>query len=274
MMVYKEYILKKALISRITQETKDTYTYHIKPLEGEIKGASGQFNILYAYGGGEIPVAISGIENEEIMHTIRFVGAVTRMLSKMREGSIICLRGPYGNPWPLNGSRKQDVLIVAGGIGLAPLRPVIMEVKRNRSEYGKLMILYGARTPQDLLYKREFEEYSKIEDCEFHVTVDKRDETWTGNVGVVTTLIPKVKVNPKNTIAMVCGPEIMMKFTVKDLMEKKGLDASRIYISMERRMRCGIGQCGHCQVGPFFVCRDGPVFQYSKIKRYFEVKYI
>jgi NAD(P)H-flavin reductase len=184
MMVYKEYILKKALISRITQETKDTYTYHIKPLEDEIKGAPGQFNILYPYGGGEVPISISGMEDGEIMHTIRFVGAVTRMLSKMREGEIIGLRGPYGNTWPLNESRKQDILIVAGGIGLAPLRPVIMEVKRNRSEYGKLMILYGARTPQDLLYRREFEEYSKIEDCEFHVTVDKGDEKWTGNVGL------------------------------------------------------------------------------------------
>lgn len=273
-MFIEEYLFKKALINKVIQETRDVYTYYVRLLDNEGKNAApGQFNVLYIYGGGEVPISISGIENELIMHTIRFVGAVTKMISKMGENQIIGLRGPYGNPWPMKESEDKDILIVAGGIGLAPLRPVIMEVKNNREKYGRLIILYGARTPEDLLYKREFEEYSRIKDCELHVTVDRGEEKWIGNVGVVTTLIPKVDIDPKNTIAMVCGPEIMMKFTVKDLIKRK-IPETMIYISMERRMRCGIGQCGHCQVGPFFVCKDGPVFQLTKIKSYFEVKYV
>jgi len=166
-----------------------------------------------------------------------------------------------------------DILIISGGIGIAPLRPVIMEVEKNRSKYGRMIILYGARTPRDLVFRREFERYKNIKDSELHVTVDRGEEEWAGAIGVVTTLIPKVEVDSKNTIAMVCGPEIMMKFTVKDLIKKR-IPEDRIYISMERRMRCGIGQCGHCQIGPFFICRDGPVFQFSKIKKYFEVEQI
>ncbi|MEM3615672.1 MAG: FAD/NAD(P)-binding protein [Candidatus Methanomethylicia archaeon] len=272
-MIYEEYVLKRGLINKIIQETHDIYTYHITPIEGEVKGAPGQFNIIYIYGGGEIPISISGIEDGSIMHTVRFVGAVTRMLSRIKEKSIIGLRGPYGNTWPVKEAEGFDILIVSGGIGIAPLRPVIMEVERNRDRYGRMIILYGARTPRDLVYRREFERYKRIRNTEFHVTVDRGEEEWAGAVGVVTTLIPKVDVDPKNTIAMVCGPEIMMKFTVKDLIKKK-IPEERIYISMERRMRCGIGQCGHCQVGPYFVCKDGPVFQFSKIKGYFEVEQI
>lgn len=273
-MIYKEYVLKRGLISKIIQETHDTYTYYITPLDAEIRGSPGQFNIIYVYGGGEIPISISGMENGKIMHTIKFVGAVTRMISRIKEGGIIGLRGPYGNTWPMKEAEGQDILIVSGGIGIAPLRPVIMEIEKNRSKYGKIMILYGARTPRDLVYRREFERYKKIEETEVHVTVDRGDNDWTGPVGVVTTLIPKVEVNPKNTISMVCGPEIMIKFTVKDLITKKNIPEDRIYISIERRMRCGIGQCGHCQIGPFFICKDGPIFQFSKIKKYFEVEQI
>lgn len=272
-MIYEEYIPRKGLINKIIQETHDTYTYHITPLEGEVKGEPGQFNIIYVYGAGEIPISISGVEDGKIMHTIKIVGTVTRMLSRVKERDIIGLRGPYGNTWPMKEAQGLDILIISGGIGIAPLRPVIMEVEKNRSKYGRMIILYGARTPRDLVFKREFERYKNIKDSELHVTVDRGEEEWVGAIGVVTTLIPKVEVDSKNTIAMVCGPEIMMKFTVKDLIKKR-IPEDRIYISMERRMRCGIGQCGHCQIGPFFICRDGPVFQFSKIKKYFEVEQI
>jgi len=167
----------------------------------------------------------------------------------------------------------MDVMIVAGGIGLAPLRPVIYWISRNRREYGKFFILYGARTNQDLLYRREFEEWRKIDNIEFLVTVDRIDEAWNGKVGVVTTLFEYIKFDPKNTLVMVCGPEIMMVFTIRELL-RRGVSAEKIYLSMERNMRCGIGLCGHCQYGPFFICKDGPVFNFSRIQKFFGVKQI
>ena len=263
-----------AEIINIIPETPDTKTFYFKPKAKLEEPKPGQFTEIYIPGVGEAPVSISGIEPDGvIVQTVRSIGTLTEYLFKLGRGDLIGIRGPYGKGWPIEKLKDKDVLIVGGGIGLAPLRPVIREVERNRRDYGRLSILYGARNPSLLLYRYEFDEYRRIPNAELLLTVDRADETWTGNVGVVTQLIPKASVDPRNAIALVCGPEIMMRFTVKAL-EKQGFKGNQIYLSLERRMKCGIGLCGHCQVGPYFVCRNGPVFPYWMIKKYFWVDQI
>jgi len=263
-----------AEIINIIPETPDTKTFYFKPKAKLEKPKPGQFTEIYIPGVGEAPVSVSGIESDGvIIQTVRSIGTLTEYLFKLGRGDLIGLRGPYGKGWPMEKLKDKDVLIVGGGIGLAPLRPVIKEVERNRRDYGRLSILYGARNPSLLLYRYEFDEYRKIPNSELLLTVDRADETWTGNVGVVTQLIPKASVDPRNAVALVCGPEIMMRFTVKTL-EKQGFKGNQIYLSLERRMKCGVGLCGHCQVGPYFVCRNGPVFPYWMIKKYFWVDQI
>jgi len=263
-----------AEIINIVPETPDTKTFYFKPKAELEKPKPGQFTEIYIPGVGEAPVSVSGMESDGvIIQTVRSIGTLTEYLFKLGRGDLIGLRGPYGKGWPIEKLKDKDVLIVGGGIGLAPLRPVIREIERNRRDYGRLSMLYGARNPSLLLYRYEFDEYRKIPNSELLLTVDRADETWTGNVGVVTQLIPKASVDPRNAVALVCGPEIMMRFTVKAL-EKQGFKGNQIYLSLERRMKCGVGLCGHCQVGPYFVCRNGPVFPYWMIKKYFWVDQI
>ncbi len=263
-----------AEIINIIPETPDTKTFYFKPKVKLEDPKPGQFTEIYIPGVGEAPVSVSGMESDGvIIQTVRSIGTLTEYLFKLGRGDLIGIRGPYGKGWPIEKLKDKDVLIVGGGIGLAPLRPVIKEVERNRRDYGRLSILYGARNPSLLLYRYEFDEYRKIPNSELLLTVDRADETWTGNVGVVTQLIPKASVDPRNAVALVCGPEIMMRFTVKAL-EKQGFKGNQIYLSLERRMKCGVGLCGHCQVGPYFVCRNGPVFPYWMIKKYFWVDQI
>ncbi len=264
-----------ATIVKIIPETPDTKTFYFEVEKGlREKPRPGQFTEIYIPGVGEAPVSVCEYGDGKVFaQTIRSVGVLTEYLFKLEEGSKIGIRGPYGNGWPLEKLQGKDVLIVAGGIGLAPLRGVIKEIERNREKYGKLAILYGARTPDLLLYKYEFEEYRAIPDSELLLTVDHADEKWEGGVGVVTNLIPKARIEPQRTMALVCGPEIMMRFTVKALGEA-GFKDNQIYLSLERRMKCGVGLCGHCQVGPYFVCRNGPVFPYWLIKKYFWVNEI
>jgi len=263
-----------AEILDIIPETPDTKTFYFKPKAKLEEPRPGQFTEIYIPGVGEAPVSVSGTRPDGvIIQTVRSIGTLTEYLFKLGRGDLIGLRGPYGKGWPIEKLKDKDVLIVGGGIGLAPLRPVIREVERNRRDYGRLSILYGARNPSLLLYRYEFDEYRGIPNSELLLTVDRADETWTGNVGVVTQLIPKASVDPRNAVALVCGPEIMMRFTVKAL-EKRGFKENQIYLSLERRMKCGVGLCGHCQVGPYFVCRNGPVFPYWMIKKYFWVDQI
>ncbi len=261
-----------AKILKIIPETPDTKTFWFEVDRGlPEEPKPGQFTEIYIPGVGEAPVSICECgDGKTFAQTIRSVGILTEYLFKLKEGDRIGLRGPYGNGWPLEKLEGKDVLIIAGGIGLAPLRGVIKEIEKNREKYGKLTILYGARTPDLLLYKYEFDEYQSIPNTEFLVTVDRADEKWRGNVGVVTQLIPKARIDPDKTIALVCGPEIMMRFTVKALGEA-GFKDNQIYLSLERRMKCGVGLCGHCQIGPYFVCKNGPVFPYWLIKKYFWV---
>ena len=259
-------------VKRMQQETYDTFTLELKP-KSDIQTKSfapGQFNMLYAFGVGEVPISISGdpAKREALIHTTRAVGAVTNAIWKLRRGDIVGVRGPFGTSWPMEEAKGCDVVIVAGGIGMAPLRPSLYQLLSERQDYGKVFLLYGARTPADLLYQREMEEWQARPDLEVDITVDRALRWWRGNVGVVTTLIPKANFDPTSTIAMVCGPEIMMRFTIAEL-QRRGLRDESIYISMERNMKCGFGFCGHCQLGPFFVCKDGPVFRYDRIKPFF-----
>jgi len=261
----------------VLRETDDTFTIELAAGHepGDFVFAAGQFNMLYAFGIGEVPVSISGDPSltGKLVHTTRAVGAVTEAMRKMKRGSVIGVRGPFGNSWPVEEARGRDVLVVAGGIGLAPLRPVLYQLIARRGEYGRVVVLYGTRTPSDILFQRELEQWRARFDLEVGITVDRALTAWRGNVGVVTTLIPKAPFDPRNTIAMVCGPEVMMRFTVWEL-QKLGLTLDRIFISMERNMKCAIGFCGHCQFGPYFVCKVGPIFRYDRVKGLLEVREI
>ncbi len=235
----------------------------------------GQFNMLYHFGVGEVPVSVSGdlAVTERVVHTIRAVGAVSRALSELKRGDTVGIRGPFGTSWPVDEARGADVLIVAGGIGLAPLRPVIYHLLRNRSAYGRIALAYGSRSPEDLLYRRELDRWRRTPDFQVRVTVDRAQKDWPGDVGVVTALLPKLRLDPAETVAMVCGPEIMIRFTTLAL-EQGGVARERIFLSMERSMKCAIGLCGHCQLGPHFVCRDGAVFRLDAVRELLELREI
>ncbi len=250
------------------RELRDTFTLTLEPLSGpaEFHFQPGQFNMLYQLGAGEVPISISGdpAQPHRLTHTIRAVGNVTGVIQRCRPGDVIGVRGPFGVPWPLADLVGKDVIILTGGLGLAPLRPVIYHVLAHRRDFGKVEIIYGARSPRDLLYRRELERWRGRFDVRVHVTVDTAGPDWHGHVGVVTTLIGHTRFDPFEAAALLCGPGVMMHFAVQELL-KVGLSPRDIYLSLERNMQCGLGLCGHCQIGPFFVCKDGPVFSYERI---------
>jgi NAD(P)H-flavin reductase len=264
-------------IERVRRELPDTFSWSLAPEEGTegFHFLPGQFNMLYQFGVGEVPVSISGDAGDpsSLIHTIRAVGTVTDAMAKLKKGDVVGLRGPFGTPWPMEKANGQDVVVVTGGIGLAPLRPAIYHLLANRHKYGKIVILFGARTPKDMLYRRELEKWRSRFDISVEVTVDQAGRDWSGNVGVVPNLIGRAGFDPLHTTALVCGPEVMIHFTIKALNEA-GVADKRIYVSMERNMKCAIGFCGHCQWGPNFVCKDGPVFRYDKIRKIFAVREI
>ncbi len=261
-------------VTSVSKETHDTFTLTVAPPPGDPVSAfePGQFSMLYVYGVGELPISISGdpAVRESLTYTIRSVGQVTYQLVTRQPGDFIGVRGPFGSSWPLKEARGKSVLIVAGGIGLAPLRPAIYSILRHRGDYNRLVILYGSRSPRDLLYKKEFAAWSLLPDTQALCTVDYGGVTWRGHVGVVTTLFRLVRMQPKETVAMLCGPEIMMRYAAREL-EARGLPPEQIHLSMERNMKCGAGFCGHCQMGPYFVCKHGPVFTYPQIKPYLDL---
>jgi NAD(P)H-flavin reductase len=259
-------------IQRLRRDTQDTLTLELTPTDrGDgLVFAPGQFTMLYVFGVGEVPISISGDPSrpQVLVHTVRAVGPVTRALQQLKRGDIVGVRGPFGSPWPTAEAAGSDVVIVAGGIGLAPLRPVLLQLLTRRNIYGRIILLYGARTPQDLLYSGELERWRGRFDLEVTVTVDRATAAWHGHVGVVTTFIAKASFDPFSTVAMICGPEVMMRFTVLEL-QKRGVSTENIFVSMERNMKCAIGFCGHCQLGPTFICKNGPVFRYTHLQPWF-----
>jgi NAD(P)H-flavin reductase len=259
-------------ITHVIKETQDTFSLELAPEAGveQFSFSPGQFNMLYVFGVGEVPISISSDPTGKmpLVHTTRAVGAVTQAMWKLKAGDALGIRGPYGRGWPVEQALHNDVVIVAGGIGLAPLRPVIYSVLADRDRFGRVVLLYGTRTPEDMLFRKELEKWRSRFDLEIHMTVDRATGSWRGNVGVVTTLIGRSPFDHQNCVAMVCGPEIMMRFTVLEL-QKRGVNDDRIFISMERNMKCGIGLCGHCQLGSSFACKDGPVYCFAEIKALF-----
>ena len=261
-------------VARVRAETYDTHTLELMPLERRVVPFQpGQFNMLYLFGLGEVAISISGdpAHPSPLVHTLRSVGAVTRGLCALKPGDTLGVRGPFGTAWPLEEAVGSDVVLVAGGIGLAPLRPAIYRLLAERRRYGRIVILCGARSPQDILFRRELEKWRSRFDLEVTATVDYAAGDWNGHVGVVTTLIPRAGFDPSHTVAMACGPEVMMRFAVREL-ERRGVSPDRIYVSMERNMKCAVGFCGHCQYGPRFVCKDGPVFRFSDLAPLFDVR--
>jgi NAD(P)H-flavin reductase len=261
------------VVQKVKRETYDTYTLDLtRPGEpANFSFAPGQFNMLYAFGAGEVPISISGDPGRTgtLIHTVRDVGNVTTAICRLKPGDALGVRGPFGVPWPVAQVAGSDVLIIAGGLGLAPLRPALYEILNHRGDYGSVEVIYGARTPKDLLYPKELKRWRGRFDFRVHVTVDAAEGEWHTNVGVVTKIIDRARFDPPNTVALVCGPGVMMRFTVMELLNH-GLTPEQIYLSMERNMKCGVGLCGHCQWGPFFVCKDGPVFRYDRVKDWFE----
>ena len=267
--------LHPVTVKKVTWETDDTFTLQIDlgALGETFRFLPGQFNMLYVFGLGEAAISISSDASAQgtLAHTIHRVGTVTTALAQVKRGDMIGLRGPFGTSWPITAARGKDVCIVAGGIGLAPLRPVMYAMLRERTAFERIILLYGARSPLDLLYRVELEEWAKEHNVEILVTVDRGDSSWKGYIGVVTTLFSYLKLDARATVGYVCGPETMMKYTI-DEMERRGLAEDQIYLSMERNMTCAVGFCGHCQYGPEFICKDGPVFPLPRIRHLLDKK--
>jgi NAD(P)H-flavin reductase len=253
-------------VGRVRRDLADTTTLEVAPLSGPRPSFEpGQFNMLYVFGVGEVAISISGAADEHsFVHTVRNVGAVSGAIANLQAGATIGLRGPFGIGWPVTAADGADVVLVAGGLGLAPLRPAIHHVLANRQRYGRVIILFGSRHPKDMLYRQELAQWRQRRDVEVEVTVDHADADWHGNVGVVPTLIRRVVFDSHDSLALICGPEVMMRFTASALRDA-GVSPDRIYLSIERNMKCAIGLCGHCQFGPAFICKDGPVMRLDKI---------
>ncbi|MEM3182490.1 MAG: FAD/NAD(P)-binding protein [Fervidicoccaceae archaeon] len=268
---------KVAEVVEVKNETRDTKTFRILvPDRRSDEFRPGQFIMVYLKGFGEIPISLSDLaedtdEGTMVTITVRGVGVVSRyMLSSIKEGDKIGIRGPYGRGWPVEEAKGKNVIIAGGGIGFAPLRPVLKFIQRKREEYGRLIVIYGSRGPAEFLYKYELDSYRAFPGTEFVLTVDRPAEGWEGEVGLVPDILKKIRLEG-DEMSFICGPEIMMKIASKRLVEM-GAEPRRIFVSLERRMRCGFGVCGTCQLGHYYVCKDGPVFSYEEVSRYMEVE--
>ncbi|MEZ6123275.1 MAG: FAD/NAD(P)-binding protein [Planctomycetaceae bacterium] len=263
-------------IAEIKPEIDGVFTYRLEFLDADeahpYRFAPGQFNMLYLPGAGEIAISRSDSPDADdgCLHTIRIVGNATGVMARMKVGDTLGLRGPFGAPWPVEQCLGRDVILVAGGIGLAPLRPVVYSLLDQPQRFGQRHLLFGTRTPDDLLFA---DEYTSWESAGIRVqtTVDRAASGWQGNVGVVTMLLGQLRdFDPANCVLFCCGPEVMMRFTVQTAL-RRGISSDRIYLSMERNMQCAVGLCGHCQFGPTFVCKDGPVFPYNSIAKLLDI---
>jgi len=270
-----------AVIQRVVPETSDAATLWTTWRDGDGDGyafAPGQFNMLYRFGVGEVPISISSdpVHPERLGHTIRFVGRVTETFRTLAAGDLLGVRGPFGTSWPLALAEGRDLVIVAGGLGICPVRPAVEHAFRHRDRFDRVILLLGARAPELFPYKAQLdawlEQTSRL-GAEIHLAVDQPDASWHHGTGVVTTLFPEAALRPDRTTAFVCGPEVMMRFACGGLREL-GVSERDVYVSLERNMQCAIGLCGHCQLGPLFVCKDGPVFGYERVAPLLEVRHL
>ncbi|MEW5719742.1 MAG: FAD/NAD(P)-binding protein [Chloroflexota bacterium] len=263
------YLPTLAWIAKVQTMTATEKFFTVELPRGQSLGHKpGQFVQISINGIGEAPISISSSpsrSNGKFEMCVRKVGDVTSALHNMKEGAQIGVRGPYGRGFPVEQFEGRDILVAAGGLSLAPVRSVINQIFDNRKKYGRFIVLYGAKNPGELLFKEEREEWKKRNDVEYLETVDKGAPEWTGNVGVITTLFPKISVNPRNTVAIAEGPPIMYRFVLMELLGK-GIPEDQIWVSLERRMKCGVGKCGHCQLDHFYCCQNGPSFNYAEIK--------
>lgn len=258
-------------IAYLRSRRKDTHDVWTFALEEETRTAEpfkpGQFNMLTVFGVGEVPISLSGDPSkaERLVHTVRSVGAVSKALTELRAGDAVGLRGPFGAGWPMAAIEERDIIVIAGGLGLAPLRPALYRLHAERERYGRIVLLYGTRSPEDIVFRRDLERWRERSAFDVRVTVDHATTPWNGNVGVVTTLVPRAGCDPQRTIALVCGPEVMMRLAIAAL-RANGVRDDAIYMSLERNMKCAVAQCGRCQLSRVLVCRDGPVFRYDRVR--------
>lgn len=264
------YVIHPATIVEKIREAERIDTYRLRFVDERMRRsyrfAAGQFNMVYLVGVGEVAISIVSDpdEPEYLDHTIRAVGRVTNAIARLQPGDGLGVRGPFGRGWPLDEAQGKDVVIVTGGLGCAPVVGAIEYIFRRRNRYGTVKILHGVKTPHDLLYRERFDRWRRHPDTEVVLTSDQPDKTWRYHVGVVTELFEQVRVDSARTVVLMCGPEIMMRLGVPILMQR-GIAATAIYVSLERHMECGIGLCGHCQLGPYFLCREGPVMRYDRV---------
>jgi NAD(P)H-flavin reductase len=267
------YAIYTARITARRTETAGIYTFTMRLVDDDVRRAysfkAGQFNMLYAFGVGEVPISIVSDPDDPVNleHTIRIAGRVTGAMAGWKVGDVVGVRGPYGNGWPVEAARGRDVVIITGGLGCAPVVGLINYIFRRRDQYGELHILHGVKTPNDLLYRERFDEWRRAPRTKVYLTTDQPDKSWHYKIGVVTELFDELTV-PPSSIVMMCGPEVMMRFAAHAL-RQKGVGDEAIYLSMERRMECAVGLCGHCQYREHFVCKDGPVFSYRTVRELF-----
>ncbi len=262
------YLPSLAEIVRTEQLTKMEKLFEIKLQNGQELGHQpGQFVEVSLFGIGEAPISVSSSPTKKgsFELAVRAVGNVTKTLHTLNRGATLGIRGPFGKGFPIEEMKGKDILFVAGGIGLMPLRSLINYVLDNRSHFGRVLVLFGAKTPAEQLFLGELAKWRQSKDMEYWETVDRSDGQWKGNVGVITTLFPKITVDPQKTIAVIVGPPIMYRFAILEA-QVKGIPDDQIIVSLERRMKCGVGKCGHCQINHIYVCQEGPVFSYAKIK--------
>ena len=261
-------------IDRVVREVEDTFTWWLSPLDGEgFAFRPGQFNMLYLFGVGEVAISISGDPRQDgrLVHTIRRAGNVTTAMKRLKAGAVVGVRGPFGTPWPVDEVVGQDLLFVTGTIGLAPLRPLIYEVLHRRGEFGRVVLCYGSRGTGDILYRRLLQRWRGRFDMDVQVTVHTAPAGYGGTVGSVARLVERAAIDPEHTCAFVCRSETMTRKAV-DAINARGIPDQRIYVTLERNMKCAVGFCGHCQFGGSFMCKDGPVYRFDRIAERFAVR--
>lgn len=265
------YVIHPATIVEKIREAEDINTYRLEFVDEQMRERyrfeAGQFNMVYLFGVGEVAISIVSDpdESEFLDHTIRAVGRITQAIADLQPGDVLGVRGPFGQGWPLEEARGRDVVIVTGGLGCAPVAGAIEYIFRRRTQYGSVKILHGVKTPHDLLYRERFEAWRRFPDTEILLTSDQPDRGWSHHIGVVTELFELVSIDPPKSVVLMCGPEIMMRLGAPIFM-RRGIPSTAIYVSLERHMECGIGLCGHCQLGPYFLCKDGPVMRYDRVE--------